>query len=449
MNNNIIIIGGNAAGPAAAASAKRENPNANVILFEATEFISTGTCEMPFVISKKIENYKKIVFFDSESFFQSKGVQVYTNHFVEEIKRKEKKIVVRNIKSHDLLEFDYDKLVLATGSVAKKLPILAKGYSNLFYLKNIPDLIKILDFTEENDLNSVLILGSGFVGLEVAEAFSEIEKNVTIIDIESQPFPGAEPEIRELIAEELKGNGVQFIGGIPYQFIFSNERITAIKVDGRILEFDIVISVIGVKPNVQLAENIGLEIGKFGGLKVDKKQKTSDSNIYAAGDNTEIINSVTGKSDYLPLATIAYSQSHVSGTNSAGGNKYSDSVVKNIVVKVFSKTYVSVGISEEQAKEFFPSKKSVSALGFSKIKVMKDSEKIFGKLVFEKSSKRILGASFWGANQAAGYGDLLSALIKIKADFRILENVNFNYTPPISPFINLLNILGKKANELQ
>ncbi len=444
--SRIIVVGGNAAGPAAAAKAKRIDKNAEVILFEAGEFISTGTCEMPFVLSGKIDSYKRVVFFDEDSFFQKKGVKVYTKHLVNSIDRRNKSLNVTNLVTNQTMEFSYDKLILTTGAKVKKIPSLAVGYENLFYLKSISDLIKIQDFISSNSVKNVLIIGAGYIGLESAESFIKLGMNVTVVELESLPLPGAEEEIRVLAAEELKANGVNFLGAVPYEFMFNDNVIKGIKAEGRFMEFDLVLSSIGFAPNNFLAENAGLELGKFGGIKVDKKQKTSDSNIFAAGDNTEIINAVTGKSDYLPLATTAYSQSHIAGENAAGGNAYSQPVIKNIAVKIFDKTYASVGISEGEANKHFSGSTSVSTIGYSLIHVMPESKKVFGKLVFNKENKRILGASFWGASQSAYYADIISSLIRAKAPYTILESINFNYTPPVSPFINILNILGKKAN---
>ncbi len=443
---NIIVIGGNAAGPAAAAKAKRTDKNANVILFEATDFISTGTCEMPFVLGGKIEDFRKIVFFDEETFFNKKGVKVYTKHLAEVINRRERIVTVRNLRTDQTIDFKYDKLILTTGARVKKLPFLSMGYDNLFYHKNIPDLISVKKYLSEQTVNKVLVIGAGYIGLEVADAFHKIGKEVTIVELESLPLPGAEPEIRQLALEEIKKQGVEFLGAVKYEMITDGNKIKGIKAEGRILNFDLVISSIGFAPNSVLAETSGLELGRFGGIKVDKKQKTSDPNIFAAGDNTEIINAITGKSEYFPLATIAYNQSHIAGINAAGGNSFSLPVIKNVAVKIFDKAYASVGISEFQAKEHFFGSKSVSAVGYSLIHVMPESEKVFGKLVYDSESKLILGASFWGASHSAYYADVISSLIRAKAPYTILDEINFNYTPPISPFINILTILGKKAN---
>jgi len=151
--NKIIVVGGNAAGPAAAARAKRVNPNADVILFEAGNFISTGTCEMPYVLSGEIKDYNEIVFFSSESFFRKKGVKVFINHSVEGIDTKSNEVSVRNIDENELLTFNYDSLILCTGSTARILPQFNAELKNVYTLKNVSDLIGIKDFINKNNVS--------------------------------------------------------------------------------------------------------------------------------------------------------------------------------------------------------------------------------------------------------------------------------------------------------
>ncbi|MGB5288117.1 MAG: FAD-dependent oxidoreductase, partial [Ignavibacteriaceae bacterium] len=162
----IIVIGGNAAGPAAAAKAKRFNPNSDVLLFEASEFISTGTCEMPYVLSGEIDDYRKIVFFSPSSFQNEKGVKVFVKHFVEEIDTKKKQVTVKNLMENKILNYDYDKLILTTGSKAKTLTGFDTQLKNVFTLKNINDFRRINDFVSDGRVSKAIVIGSGYIGLE-------------------------------------------------------------------------------------------------------------------------------------------------------------------------------------------------------------------------------------------------------------------------------------------
>lgn len=442
----IVIIGGNAAGPSAAAKAVRTNPDAEVILFEAGKFISTGTCELPYLISGDIKNYSDLLFFDAASFEKEKGAKIFINHLAERIDRNKLTVTVRDLENGVVKEQKYDKLILCTGSSAKKIIDIPDGTENVFYLKSVSDYLRIKKFTEEFQPQNILVIGSGYIGLESAEAFKKSGRNVTVIEKEKLPMPGAEPEASNLIKEILVKNGVEFIGGAgDLKFVINNNRIKAVKLDGRFVEFDLVLVSVGVEPNNQLAISAKLELGRSGGLKVDNKMRTSDSNIYAAGDNCEVISALTGKPEYLPLATLAHAQGHTAGDNAAGGNSYFDPFIKNIAVKVFDNSVVQVGLSSSEAlclRTF-----AVSAVVPNLVKVMPQSRNVFGKILINKNNKQIAGAVFVGGSETVGYGDLIASMIYSKTNAAALAKFSFNYTPPLSPFVNLLSVLGRKIEK--
>lgn len=441
----IIVIGGNAAGPAAAAKAKRVSPDSNIKMFEAGEFISTGTCEIPYVLSGEIENYKKIIFYEPKTFYKEKGVEVYIKHRVLEIDKKNKEVKVINLNGGEISFHKYDKLIITTGSKSKKVNALSVPASNLFNLNSISDLVKINDFIESINPKSIAIIGSGYIGLEVADAFYKKVLDVTLVDKNDNPLHRSEIEIQHLIKELLNQNHIRFFGGVKkLKANYSEDKIVSITIEGRILEFDMILVSAGFEPNSDLAREAGLEIGEFGGIKVDARLKTSDPHIYAAGDCIEIINEITGRPSYIPLASIAHDCGHIAGENAAGGSRRILPVVKNISVKIFDKYYISVGLSSVEAKKYNFNFNSVSEIAYNLPKVMKKSSKVYGKIIYENESKKILGASFLGDREVSGYGDLISALIRTKQPGTVLSSINYNYTPPLSPHINLLSLLGRK-----
>ncbi len=443
----IVIVGGNAAGPAAAAKAKRINPDAEVTIFESGSYISTGTCEIPYVLSGDVQNYKDVLFYSPETFKKEKGVDVFIKHFVEEINKKEKKVVVRNLINNNLFEYKYDKLILATGSNAKTLPNFPSDAQNVFTLKTISNLIEVKKYIQQNHVKNAAVIGSGYLGLEIVEALNKLNLNVSLIEKESLPLPSTEVEISYLIQELIKNRDITFYGNASNFKIYYDEKqkiITSLEIEGRLLEFDIIFVAVGFTPNISLALNSKIEIGKTGAIKVDNKLRTSDQNIFAAGDNIEVINAVTNRPDYIPLATIAHQCAHAAGENAVGGNVHIEPVIKNVAFKIFDKYFVSVGLTSIEAEKngFYFS--TVSDIQPNLVKVMPESSNVFGKIIYEKNSKRILGAAFLGGREVSGYGDLISAFIKTKQSAELLSKINFNYTPPLSPFINLLSVLGRK-----
>ena len=255
----------------------------------------------------------------------------------------------------------------------------------------------------------------------------------------------SEREIQKLIFETITKNNVNFIGNVKkIRPIISDQLIKSINVDNRIIDCDLVIAATGFEPNNYLALSTGIKVGNFGGIKVDSKLKTNDASIYAAGDNIEVTNSITNKPMYLPLATLAHEYGHIAGANAAGENNSVRPVVKNIAVKIFENVYSSVGLSSKEAITEKINFDEVSEIVPNLVKVMPNSKKVFGKILYDKFSLRLLGASFYGGSEVTGYADLISALINQKSKVSALSEINYNYTPPNSPFINLLSVLGRK-----
>ena len=445
----IIVVGGNAAGPAAAAKAKRFNTNADVILFESSEFISTGTCEMPYVLSGEIKDYRKLLFFSPSAFENEKGVKVLVKHFVEEIDTRNKKVIVKDLMTSQSKEYDYDKLILTTGSKAKTLPGFDTQLKNVFTLKNINDLIRLDDYITKEKVKRAIIIGAGYIGLEITESLKHRGISVQLFEKGNRPLPDSDEEFSAEILKILDKNEVQFIGNVnDVEPITAGDKILGIKLEDKFLETDLVLLSIGFEPDNYLARNAKLKIGKSGAVYIDSYTKTSDRYIFAAGDNVEVLNAVTGKPEYIPLASHAYELGRIAGENAAGGNAKFDPFVKNISVKIFDKYFASVGLSSSVAQKNNFEILAKSAKAKNLVGVMPGSEYVLGKVIADKNSKRIIGGAFLGGKEVSGYADLLSSLIKLKAPASILAKINYNYTPPLSPFINLLSIIGRKFSDI-
>ncbi|MDR3668851.1 MAG: FAD-dependent oxidoreductase [Ignavibacteriaceae bacterium] len=445
----IIIVGGNAAGPAAGAKAKRVNPDAEVILFEAGDYISTGTCEIPYVLSNEIKNTEDIIFFNVDRFYAQKGVKVYVNHFVEEINTREKIVKARNLKDNSIADYNYDKLILATGSTVKKESSL-KDAENSFTLKTISDLVHIRKYIEFNKVRNVVIIGSGYIGLETAEALVNLGcSSVSLVEKAAMPFPSAEPEIQALIKELLIKYNIDFYPTAEIKPVFNNNKINAVNINGRAVATDLVISAIGFSPNIYLAVKANLKLGTTGALMVDTRLRTSDFNIYAAGDLIEVTDFVTGRPVYIPFASYAYEHGHIAGENAAGGNVSVSPVIKNSGLRLFDKYYASVGMTTNEAEGSKILIQSVTDIQADIASVMPGAGKVFGKIVFERLGSRILGASFFGGREVEGFVNVVSTLIKLKQPAHLLAELNYIYTPPLSPLKNLLSSLGKKIKSIK
>lgn len=442
----IVVIGGNAAGAAAAAKAKRVNPNAKVMLLEQSKYISTGTCELPYVLSGEIDDPQKIVFFDEQRFFDEKQVQVYTRQQVVEINPRGKFVTVNSLTDKKLHQLNYDKLILATGSIVKRIPQLPSELVNVFSLKTVEDVFRIKEYLPNSRLKRVCVVGSGYIGLETTEALTKLDFEVILVEQTSEPFPSVDKEIRQLVKKILDEKNVHFFGNAGnVNFKTDRSKATEIFYDGRSYQIDFIITCAGFTPNNLLARQAKLEIGKFGGIKVNNKLQTSEKDIYACGDCIEVKNLITRSDDYIPLATFAQRQGHVAGENAALGNVFYQPVVKNISVKIFDNYFAQVGMSEQELENRNMPYLFVDETVPNLVKVMKESIPVYGKILFDRSSNKIFGASFIGGKEVSGYADMISTYIKNNIQVTQLANTEYNYTPPLSPFINLLSVLGRKS----
>jgi NADPH-dependent 2,4-dienoyl-CoA reductase/sulfur reductase-like enzyme len=444
----ILIIGGNAAGCAAAAKARRVNPFAEIQILESGQFISTGTCEIPYVISGEIESSDKLIFNTPASFKSGKNIDVLLNHKAESIDRKQKLVNARNLIDNSLNQFKYDSLILATGSVPVILPQFPENLTNVFYLKSVQELKRFESFNKIFEVKKIAVIGSGYIGLEFADVFSQKGTEVTIFEKETRLMPNSEKQFSSLIEDILKKNNVSFYTSV-HNFVVSrtDNKINHIKFEGRILEYDAYLITAGFKPNSDLAQNAGLDIGSNGAVKVDTKLKTSDHFIYAAGDNIQVINAVNNRPFYSPSAVLAHNFGHIAGANAAGGNMTAKPIVRNLSVKIFDKFYSQVGMTSDEALLSNLHFQTVSETMLNKISLMKSSTEVFGKILFEKDTKRILGASFLGGEEISGFADLIAHFIRLKLSADLLSEIDYNYTPPLSPLKNILSVLGRKIKK--
>lgn len=449
LKRKIIVIGGSAAGPAAAAKAKRVNPQNEVILYEVGKYISIGTCEIPYVLSGEVESVEKLIFFNPETFEKEKGVKVKINHRVEFIDKHKKKIFVRDLITQKVFEDNYDKLILCTGSLKKIHPAFRNGLQNVFYLKTIDDVRAIQNFVAKNKINTALVIGASYTGLEALEFVRNIASEIYLIDISDLPLPGYDLEIRKILLDKLTEKKINFLGNVkdikPFE---KDDRVVRVKLNNEQIEVDFILISIGFEPNNSLAKSANLSLNSpCGSIKVDEKQKTSDDNIYAAGDCCGVKEFITKKTRWIPLATYAHNQGHTAGANAAGEPAVFGQVVRNAAFRFFDLNVAIVGLTNDELEDNQIKFREVSAIGNSRVRIMPGGEKHFLKIKFKPDDKRIVSANLIGGDDIVGKANLISFAIKNNIPITKFFETDFLYTPTLSPLIETLSILGKKAGE--
>ncbi len=447
MSRRILVIGGLAAGPSAASKAKRTDPNSEVILFEQGEHISYGICEIPYYIAGEVAN-DKLVINTPQQLREKRGVEARTLHCVEEILPTKKKIIVRDLKAGRTTEESFDKLIIATGSRPGTLTVKGSDARNIFSIKSLEEGFRINAYIEAEKPKRAIIIGGGYIGMEMADALRARKLEVTLIHIFSLPMNGLERETRERVRQELESHDVQYIGPATTEgfVVDASQRATHVVTNRGTFETDIVIVAIGVKPNTELAAKAGIRLGTSGGILTDQRQQTNFDNIYAAGDCCEVKNLVNNKSMFIPLATIASKQGWVAGENAAGGKATFRGAIRAIAVRVFSLEVARVGLSVEEstASGFDVVTETITA--YSKVAMMPCSEKVWITTIADKRSKRLLGVNMWGKEGVVLRANIFAVAIQHKITVEEMQQWDLAYSPPFTPLWDPVLVA---ANELR
>jgi len=451
MKRRILVIGGLAAGPSAAAKAKRIDPDAEVVLFEQGEYISYGICEIPYLVSGEIENDKKLIVFTPEELKKEKGVDARVFHSVEEILPSRKEIKVRNLQDRTKELHRYDKLIVATGSSPKLLNLEGDRSRNVFAVKRLDDAYALKKYVAEECPRRAVVIGGGFIGLEMAEAIVRRGIEVTMIHKGTMPMSGLEEGGRKLVLEEIQRRGVTFLPETEVEWfgVGGKGTVVAVGTADMTVETDLVVVAIGVAPNTKLAKEAGIQIGTFGGIRVsDRMNAANAESIFAAGDCCELRNLVTKKPMYQALATTASKTGRVAGENAAGGNASYGGTIRAIGVRVFDKEVAHVGLSLREAHEASFDAVSHTIQAKSNVGIMPGAKDIFITLIADRKSRKLLGANVIGGGGAILRANTLAVAIRHGMSIDEVEHFDLIYTPPFAPLWDGITIaaeqLGKK-----
>lgn len=445
----ILVVGGLAAGPSAAAKAVRVNPSAEVTLFEAGDTVSYGICEAPYAIAGLIPDEAKLVAYTPERLRSEKGIQVRTQHRVEEIIPAKHRIIVRDLRGRSKVDFEYDKLILATGARPRGLNVPGEDARNVFHLGSRSDTLGILGYLGKESPTRAVIIGGGYIGMEMSEALRLRGVEVTLLHRHRLPMAGLEQDTRERILDELEQNGVHFVTNAVVEALIqdSGSRVRHVKTNRGTFECDLVILSLGVEPNVDLARSARVRIGEKGGIITDELQQTNVDSVYAAGDCCEVKNIISGKRMVLPLATIASRAGWVAGENAAGGHATFKGAIRAIAVKVFGLEVAQVGLSTDEAKETKFQVMTETITAFSKVGVMPGADKVTLKLIFDKKSGRVLGANIYGGSGAVLRADTLGTAMQHKLTVDDLTRLDLIYAPPFSPLWDPILVAANQAKK--
>jgi len=440
----IIIVGGVAGGASAAAKARRVDENAEIHVFERGPYISFANCGLPYFIAGEIDDRAKLVIMTPEKFWERSSVHAHVNHEVLAINRAAKTIRVRDAHGAER-EVTYDKLVLSQGAKPLVPPIPGVELPHVFTLRDIPDMDRIVKFVDEQKPKRAVVIGGGFIGLEMAEAFHHRGLHVTIVE--------RNPHILPLLDRDLATHLQNQIRRADFDF---KADATAVKftadgvefADGSRLAADLILLSVGVKAEVELAKSAGLEIGATGGVKTNGRMESSDPNIYAVGDAAETTHALTGARARIALAGPANRQGRIAGANAAGARMVYPGALGTSIVRVLNMTVGFTGLNSAQAAKagftFFTS----LTRDPSHAHYYPGAKPVLIKIIAEEGTGRLLGAQVLGERGVDKRVDVLATAIAAKMSVFDLETLDLAYSPPFGSANDPINTAGFVASHV-
>jgi NADPH-dependent 2,4-dienoyl-CoA reductase/sulfur reductase-like enzyme/rhodanese-related sulfurtransferase len=455
MPRNVVVIGAVALGPKAACRLKRLDPDAKVIMVDKDEIISYGGCGIPYFISGDVSDPGQLqetsfhMLRDVKFFDEAKDIEVMTNTEVVAIDRAAKKVNVSNLTTGKTDTLTYDQLVIATGSRPKRLAIPGIDLEGVYAVSNMNAAIAIKERIAGGKVERAVVIGGGFIGLEMAEALTDMWGiETTVVEITNQVLPGlVSRNMAQIVRHHMEENGVAFRLEDTVEKLEGEDRVRRVVTRKGTVEADMVIVAVGAVPNSDLARDAGLEISPRGGIVVNERMQTSDPDIYAGGDCVEITNLVTGKLGYYPLGSMANRQGRVIGTNLAGGSAEFPGAVGSFVVKVFEMSVAAAGLSIDVARREGYDAVSTLVVQFDRAHFYPEKDLMYLELVAEKGTGRVLGIQGVGSTGDGTVGRInaVAPLLKYKPTTAEISNLELAYSPPFSAAMDILNALGNTA----
>lgn len=443
MTERLIIIGGVAGGATAAARARRLNEKAKIILFERGEYISFANCGLPYYLGNIIKKRKELLVTTPEDLIKRYRVDVRTFSEVVAIHRDRQEVEVKNVKTGDIYHEPYDKIILSPGAEPVSPPLEGIDLNHIFSVRNLTDIDRIKKVVDETNPKSAVVVGGGFIGLEMAENLARRKVRVTILEKMDQIMAPVDIEIAAIAQEHLEKKGVVLeLGNGVEGFQKSESGLQVLTEKGSRLDCDLVILSIGVRPENQLAVDAGLRIGEMGGIRTDESMATNDSNIYAVGDAVEVSDFITGKPVMIPLAGPANKQGRIAAENVMGRKTTYRGTMGTSIVEIFDLTLACTGLNEKIVKqENIKYKKSYTTSG-SHASYYPGAEDMAIKLLFTEDDGTVLGAQIAGNSGVDKRIDVIATAIKGKMTVYDLEELELAYAPPFSSAKDPVNVAG-------
>lgn len=438
----VVIVGGVAGGATAAARIRRLDEHAEIVVFEKSGYVSYANCGLPYYIGGEIEDKRELTLQTPESFYARFRVDMRVHHEVIAVDVKAKTVKVRNLASGEVFSESYDKLILSTGARPIKPNFEGIDNERIFTLRTVEDTLRIKQFTEDKRPESAVVVGGGFIGIEVAENLRRLGMDVTLVEAAPQVMAPFDGDMAALIHAEMVRNGVKLMLGTMVEGFTAEGGVTVRLKDREPQTADMAVLAIGVAPDTTLARDAGLELGIKGSIVVDDRMQTSAPDVYAVGDAVQIKNFVTGKEGLISLAGPANKQGRIAADNVCGRDSRYTGGQGSSVIKIFGLTAACTGINERTAKSLGLDCDKVVLSPMSHAGYYPGGSVMTMKVLFEKGTLRILGAQIIGRDGVDKRIDVIATAIRAGLKATELTELDLAYAPPYSSAKDPVNMAG-------
>ena len=439
----VVIVGGVAGGATAAARIRRLNENAEIVVFERSGYISYANCGLPYYIGGVIEDPEDLTLQTPESFFSRFRIHMKVHHEVTAIHPDRKTVSVKNLESGESFEESYDKLLLSPGAKPVWPDLPGMDSDKLFTLRTVEDTLRIKEFVDQQRPKSAVMVGGGFIGLEVAENLRELGMAVTIVQRPKQLMNPFDADMASFIHSEVRKHGVKLALGYSVEgFAEKDDGVEVLLKDQPSIHADMVVLAIGVAPESSLAKDAGLALGMKGSILVNDRMETSVPDIYAVGDAVQVKHYVTGEDALIALAGPANKQGRIAADNICGGDSRYLGSQGSSVIKVFDMTAATTGINETNARKAGLDVDTVILSPMSHAGYYPGGKLMTMKVVFGKETYRLLGAQIVGYDGVDKRIDVLATAIHAGMKATELKDLDLAYAPPYSSAKDPVNMAG-------
>lgn len=445
----IVIVGGVAGGASAAARARRLSETAEIIMLERGEFVSFANCGLPYHISGDITQREALLLQTPESFRRRFNVEVRTGHEVTRIDRAAKTVTVTPLVGGETYTLSYDRLLLSPGAGPVVPAITGLQTPRTFTLRSIPDMDRILAAMAAYKPKTATVVGGGFIGLEMVEALHQRGLKVSLLELADQVMTPVDAEMAMPVHQELVAHGVDLRLHTGLTAVTTSAKGLSLTLSsGQMLETELLVMAIGVRPETQLAVAAGLTLGSKGGILVDEQMRTSDPDIFAVGDAVETPEWLTGKPGIWPLAGPANRQGRLAADNMLGRQVSYQRTQGTAICKVFSLAVASTGLSEKRLQALGLAYEKVYVHPASHASYYPGSSPVSLKLLFDPHNGRVLGAQAVGKDGVDKRIDVLSVVMRAGMTVMDLENLELTYAPPFGAARDVVNQAGMVASNV-